>query len=545
MIATLFKYKFMMIKNRFANMPAAEKLAYATAALVITGFVSIMTLMCVKKGEMISELINPATFQYFNYLSAVVLNAVLLAAISVEAFTEVEEIYYRRETQFILQFPNDFSRYFIYKLVEISLKIIPVLVLLFPLGLLYLFFFFKYYGAGVIINFALYSSLSLIIVMIFSSSLVMAMAAVSARLLSLFKQRKLLLIAALAVVIIFCFYFPALKEALSRKNENKNTLANIHNTIKGAAQKFDFLPAAMLSRGVNGFVEGEYRGLFANVFYSLTETMAAIVISFFINLIFLFRDAGSLLDKMSLRQNSSRSVAYFLPLAKMPAVWRGAIYDEFCHVIRRNVLLVFIVMIPVIFALPFYIPPKFFEAVRTSCKYWIIFALNSIVLMYGSELMAGDLINKRAFMQLLRPLSVKLKDFLTAKIVFYWLTWACLLLFMNSSWLYFIGVNAGEFLEIFFMIILWSAAAPLVSYGLGSLAYAKFSSKKDPDGLQPADPVIQVIVFIALMVMCVGAFRIYNTGFEIPAICLYFSIWLAASFFALSAGVKALEKKEL
>ncbi len=526
-------------------MPMAEKFACVTAVLVIAGFVSMMTLIWVKNGDVICELINPATFQYFNYLSAVVLNIILLTAISVEAFTEVEEIYYRRETQFILQFPNDFSRYFIYKLIEISLKILPVLVLLFPLGLLYLFFFFKYYGAGIILSFVLYSLLSLIIVMIFSSSLVMAMAAITARLLSLFKQRTLFLIAALALVILFCFYFPALKDVLTQKNDNKNALANIHNTIKGAAQKFEFLPAAMLSEGVNGFIKDRYPGLFANIFYSLIVTIAAIVISFFINLIFFFRDIGSLLDKMSLRQNSSKSVAYFRPLVSMPAVWRGAIYDELCHIISKNVLLVSIVMIPVIFALPFYLPAKLFEAVRTSSKYWMIFAINSTVLMYGSEFMAGDLVSKRAFMQLLRPMSVKLKDFLEAKIAFYWLIWTCLLLFVNSSWMYFMRLDLGEFLEIFFLIIIWASAAPLICYGFGSLTYAKFSSKKDPDGLQPADPVIQIIVFVALAVMCVGAFRLHNMGFEMPSIYLYFFVWLAASYFAFSAGVNALEKKEL
>ncbi|HNY11160.1 MAG TPA: hypothetical protein PKK26_06170 [Candidatus Wallbacteria bacterium] len=545
MISILFKYRLIMNKNRFANMPVAEKIAYALVVLVITAFVLIMTGMCLKKADKIIEFINPSTFEYFNFLGAVVLNLILMAAISIEAFAEVEDIYYRRETQFILQFPNDFSIYFIYKLVEISLKIIPVLVLLFPLGLLYVFFFVKYYGAAVAMNFILYSSLSLVIILMFSSALVMALAAAIARLLSFFRQRTIGLMLAIGFIVILCFYFPVLKDCLTQKSENKNALANIYNTIKVSANKFEFSPVSILAEGANSFVNAISRGLLADIFYSLLVTIAAIVISYYINLIFFFREMGSLLDNMSLRQNSSRSMLYFRPLESMPAVWRGAIYDETCHVLRKNFLMVFIFMVPAIFAMPFYLPPKFFEAVRAANKYWAIFVINSTILMYGSELMAGDLINKRAFMQLLRPMSVKLKDFLAAKIFFYWLIWASLLLFVNSSWAYFLRLDIFEFLEVFFLIVIWSAVAPLICYGVGSLAYAKFSLKKDADGFQPSDPAVRIIVSIILTVMCIGSFRLYNSGLEMAYIYVYFLAWLAASFFTLRAGARALEKKEL
>jgi len=545
MIPTLFKYRFIMAKNRFANMAAAEKSAYAAAVLFVAGFIFFMVLIGLKKADMIVEIINPAAFQYFNYLSAAVLNVILLTAVSVEVFAEIEDIYYRRETQFVLQFPNDFSKYFIYKLIEISLKFIPVLILLTPLGMLYAFFFLKYYGAAVFMNFAIFFTFSLAVVLLFSSALVMGLTAVTARLLSFFKQRTLFLIAALVITILFCFYFPAVKEALSQKNQNKVSLASIYSAIKGAAGKFDILPAAILAEGANDFVKDNYSGLAANIFYSLAVTVASFFISYFINLILFYRDIGSLLDKMSLRQNSAGSIASFPFSGTLPALWRGAVYDEICHIMRKNVLLVFAVMLPAIFALPFYLPPKLFEAVRTSNKYWIMFAINSIIIMYGSEFMAGDLISKRSFMQLLRPMSVNLKDFLTAKIAFYWLIWTSLLLFTNSSWMYFMRLDIAEFIEMFILMIIWSAAASYLFYGAASISYAMILSKKDQDGLQPADPLIQIITFIVLGVMCVGSIKLYNSGIEMAFIFAYFLLWLAVSFIIFSAGVKALEKKEL
>lgn len=546
MISTLARYRLIMLKNRFATMPAAEKLAYAAAALVIIAFIGIITKIFMSRMDRVLALVTPAVFKYFNYVCIVMLNMILAAAIFIEAFTEVHEIYYRRETQFLNQFPHEYSSYYIFKLFDISLKMAPVLLLLFPFYLIYAIFFSTYFSAAKAAAFVAFTAFAIPVSLFFSASLSLVFTVVIARILSLLRQRTIILLALLGFAASVAFYLPMIRQGAVQgvREGDAGGLRTAYERVKEVTVKLETLPPFILGDALTLAAEGDLTGAGRRCAAALFITALAAVAGYYISRSFLFRDIGMLMDSISLRQGSTGSLGYFGPLAALPPVVRGAVYDEIAHSMRKNSIISFVLMFPAILVVPFYLPPKFFEAVRGKEGYWVVFMINCIVLLYGSELMASDVVSKRSSLQLLRAMPVRLADLMLSKAAFYASAFGAALAVSISPWLYFMGFGVAGAAEAFALTAVWSMAASLICHGASCLAGGMFSLKRDPDGLLPADPAVGILAFILLGVMCIGSFRLQKIGVPVPAITLLLALCAFAGYLALKKGASMLEKKE-
>lgn len=547
MISTLIRYRITMQKNRFATMPLAEKLAYALAGAVILAFVAVITAIFVDRADRVTGIVTPAVFPYFNYLCVLILNGLLMTAAFIEAVSEVDELYYRRETQFIAQFAHKYHKFFIFKLIDISVKTVPVLLLLFPFYLLYIFYFIKHHNLTAAVYFAAFSMLAAPIVLAFFASLTLFMAVIIARLLAFFRQRTLVLISVLGFIIAASVCLPALKSAQNEKPgaDKSREIKMAYDRVRSATAGLDYLPASKLGEALTLAVGLDFAGAVRAAAWSLLLTLAAMLVSFYVSGILLMKDIGCLMDNITLRQGTAASLAYIWPMKALPPLWRGAAYDEIIHAMRKNTIIAFVIMIPAFFALPFYLPDKFFEAVSGIEGCWVIFAINCVILMYGSEIMIADIVSKRHSLQLLRSMPVDIESFMKAKAVFHSLIFTVMLLIAGGPWIYFMKLNAAELSGIVFLAALWSAAGSLLCHGAGCLAGGLFSMRKESDGLAPYDPASAITVFILLSVMCIGAFRLQKMGFSLIVIFAYLAVWMAASYCALVKGAALLEKKEL
>lgn len=531
-------------------MPLPEKAAYSLAALVIAAFVVIISALFIKNSNLIVKNINLSNICYINFFCALGLNFILLLSVVVEAFEEINAVFYRRETQFLLQFSNDGRHYFFYKLIAISFKIMPVLVLLFPFYLMHVFFFFHNFGIAALMSFLLFSLLSLPVILVFFAALSMGLCVLLARLLSLLNQRTLILLSVLFMTVFLSFYFPDFKNILTLKQTAGETAPErLFKSLSSAAVYFEFFPASFLAEALSALIKNDHKIFISNIAYSLFSTFMAVAAGFFITRRFLLKDLGCLMDGISARQGSDGSIKCFWPLTLAPPLWRAAIIDETAHLLRQNLTLIIIFMAPAIFAAPFYLPEKmiaaFISSPLSSGPSWIIFLINSVVMVQFTDLMAADINSKRSFLPLMRTLPVKIFDFIKIKVCFYFLLEAFILVAVCAPWKYFLGLGARESLENFIITILWSAASAVICYGTALIAAALFSPKKDPDGLTISNPAIQILDFIFVTIFCLGLIKLKLADFSNLSLICYITAWLAVFFAALIKGSAMLDNKEL
>jgi hypothetical protein len=539
-----------MFKNRAAGMPLPEKAAYSLAALVIAAFVVIISAIFIKNSDSIVKNINLSNIYYINFFCALGLNSILMLSVIVEAFEEINAVFYRRETQFLLQFSDSGRHYYFYKLIAISFKIMPVLVLLFPFYLMHLFFFFYNFGIAALMFFLLFSLLSLPVILVFFAALSMGLCVLLARLLSLLNQRTLILLSVLFMAVFLSFYFPDFKNILTSKQTAGETAPErLFKSLSSAAVYFEFFPASFLAEALSALIKNDHKIFISNIAYSLLSAFMAVAAGFFITRRFLLKDLGCLMDGISARQGSDGSIKCFRPLTLAPPLWRAAIIDETAHLLRQNLTLIIIFMAPAIFAAPFYLPEKmiaaFISSPQSSGPSWIFFLINSLVIVQLTDLMAADINSKRSFLPLMRTFPVKIFDFIKIKVCFYFLLAAFILVAVCAPWKYFLGLGARESLEIFIITILWSAASAVICYGTALIAAALFSPKKDPDGLTISNPAIQILDFIFVTIFCLGLIKLKLAGFSNLSLIYYITAWLAVFSAALIKGSAMLDNKEL
>jgi len=539
-----------MFKNRAAAMPLPEKAAYSFAALIIFAFVVITSLLIIKNSNSIVNNINLSNICYINFFCALGLNFVLMLSVIVEAFEEIHVVFYRRETQFLLQFSNSGRYYYLYKLIAISFKIMPVFVLLFPFYLMHLLFFFYTFNMATLFFFLLFSLLSLPVISVFFAALSMGLCVLLARLLSLFNQRTLILLSVLLTAVFLSFYFPDFKNILAPKlKAGEKITERLYKSFSSASVYFKFFPASFLADALSALVKNDVKTFISNIAYSLFSTFVTIAAGFLITRRFLLKDLGCLMDRISARQGSDGSIKSFWPLTLAPSLWRAAIIDETAHLLRQNLTLIIIFMAPAIFAAPFYLSKKMLDAIIFSPlshgPRWIFFVINSLVIIQLTDLMASDINSKRSFLPLMRALPVKIFDFIKIKAVFYFLLEAFILTAVCAPWTYFLSLSALETLKIFLITISWSAASIVICYGTALLSAALFSPKKDPDGLSLSNPAVQILDFAFVTVFCVGLIKLQFAGFSSLSLIYYIIAWFAVFSAAFIKGSAMLDNKEL
>ena len=550
MISTLIKYKILMFKNRAAGMPLPEKAAYSLAALVITAFVIIISALFIKNSDAIVKNINLSNIYLIHFFCALGLNFILMLSVVVEAFEEINAVLYRRETQFLLQFSSGCRHYFFYKLIAISFKIMPVLVLLFPFYLMHLFFFIHNFGITAALFFLLFSALSLPAILVFFAALSLGLCVLLARLLSLLNQRTLILLSVLFMAISLCYYFPDfINNLTSKRLGNETAPERLFKSLSSAAAYFKFFPASFLAEALSASIKADAKLFISNIAYSIFSAFMAVAVSFLITSRFLLKDLGCLMDAIAMRQGFDGSIKSVWPLTLMPSLWRAAFIDETAHLLRQNLTLLIIFMVPALFAAPFYLPEKmkaaFAHLQSTAEPAWILFLINSLVIIQLTDLMAADTNSKRSFLPLMRSFPVKTFDFIKIKVCYYFLLEAFLLVIVCAPWIYYMGLGARKNFEIFIITILWSAASVIICYGTALMAAALFSPKKDPDGLKTSNPAIQILDFIFVTAFSIGLIKLQLTGLSNSILAVYIIVWGAVFALVLAKGAALLDKQEL
>lgn len=538
LIIILFKNNLNLFRNRAANMTPLERITYFFFVLIVIGFVCIIFATMAKHHGNIVTTLKTETFPAFNAIMSLLFGTTLLLAVVGNASRSVQDIFQRRETTFVLQFPHEFSGYFIYKLASISISSTPVLVIFSPIFALYLIFFHYNASPGVFVGMMTYFTFSITYMLVFCACLSLILAMGIAKLLSMFKVRT---ISTFFLVIIFSLaliYHPALKNKMDVADKvvrGKQAL-DLDGISKSSSVFIKHYPPIVAMHGVEYFVTFDAAAFWWRLVYCVFSLASVLVGAYIVTAKMLLGDVGCIADNISTVQNSETSFGYLSVYCGVSHITRGAIYDETSHMMRSMQIYISAIGLFACVIIPYFAGRD--EVVK---MYPIMFPTVSFMLVFFIyDHLLSDLIVKRSFLHLMRSFSTGLFNLISAKALFHSIFWSIALSVANLSWFYVAGLDAMAYFHHSVLIALLVSAFIYTCYGTGFLAASLFSLNNDKDGVSSINPAVQTMTFLAASLVMAVACYMLLFSYEYPGIYAVLSCVIAFSVVAMKFGANRL-----
>jgi len=527
-----------MLKNRFGMASSEEKYFYAALGAFIAFFFFIMTKLVFKYFPEINGIITKSGLENFNFLISAIIHAVFLPSIAIEAFGDATALYRNGETPFLLQFPIGNFRFFVFRFFLKCARLSLVFFLLYPFLIIY-FFYFSQTGAYKCAAVFPILFFTVIFSLLFFSSLLILFSSVITRALSRFKHDILLAAVFLIITASMIFSYGQLKGGV-KDNDGVGIDYSVNTSAVVVCIKNSPVTALL---NLTAIKDSNAAPLLYSAAVSLFIIFLTFLASFLVSNSLVINDIGQLNDNVHLRQSSSKSLGYFYPIRDLPHLFRAVIYEQVCYIRRRLSAFFIAVSIPFCAVMPFFVPDKFLNKLLEGDFRPPLFLIAGVLLLSMLEYSASNIFEKPCFLDIIKPMPIRVRTFLSVKSLFYSILFAAAMLIISPAWL-FKRAETGDILEVIVTFALWGTGFSFFSIGFTCFFRSMINSSSFSDrsvGSDINDSVSGIVVGIFTLMPFMAAV----IGLRGAAFLFFMAVWFLISAAMFNKGCENLEKLEL